>query len=148
MKRFVCCFLIGIMSWLLAFSAFAHTWTTYSPEEYTLVGDLNIDKKIDAKDALEVLKFSVSKFAMFLPENPTAEQTLKYEQYQYYITIMRIIGDVTGDGYVNSQDALHILQYAVGKRDAFENNDLSDLRNLVYPELVPTTPTNITPTDK
>ena len=59
-----------------------------------------------------------------------------------------MMGDVNGDGFANAQDALHILQYAVGKRNAFENNSLSDLKNLVYPELVLTTPTDVTPTDQ
>ena len=146
MKRFVCFLFISIMVLLFASSAFAFTWTTYSPEEYTLVGDLNIDNKIDAKDALEVLKFSVDTYVRF-PIDNSAEELLKSERDKYYKQLFTIVGDLNKDEKVNAQDALHILQYVVGKRDAFEKSDLSELKDLVYPQLVPTTPTDVTSTD-
>ncbi len=150
MRRCICSFLIGILILVFPFSVSAFGWreVVFPPEQYTMMGDVNVDKKVNSIDALRVLQYSVSKYDMFLPGNATPEETLRYEQFQYYKTVMKLVGDVTGDGYVNSQDALHILQYAVGKRDAFENNDLSGLQDLVYPELVPTTPTDVTPTDK
>lgn len=142
MKMFVCFLSISILFFLLVPSTLAFTWTTYSPEEYALVGDLNIDNKIDAKDALEVLKFSVCVHVRFPVENSSAEELLKLAREKYYKQLVTIVGDVTGDKKANAQDALHILQYAVGKRDAFEKSDLSELKDLVYPELVLTTPTD------
>ncbi len=63
--------------------------------KYTLMGDLNADGKIDAKDALSVLKISVNKTV------PTAQQ--------------KTAGDVNWDVAINAKDALEILKYAVGK---------------------------------
>ena len=62
-------------------------------------GDLNGDDKVDAKDALLVLKFAVGK-----TELTEEEKTL---------------ADVTGDGEINAKDALDILKRAVGKLDKF-----------------------------
>lgn len=58
-------------------------------------GDINGDKKVDANDALLVLRASVGKATL------TAEQTKA--------------ADLTGDGKVNAADALVILRIAVGK---------------------------------
>ncbi len=66
--------------------------------EYTL-GDVNNDGKIDAKDALEVLKFAVGKTEL------TETQQLAAE--------------VTGDGKIDAKDALEILKFAVNKIDIF-----------------------------
>ena len=132
-------FLIGIMILVVPFSVSAYR--VFPPEQYTLMGDVNVDKKVNALDALWVLQ-SICKCAMFPVEDPTPEEIFQYEQFWYKQTVMKLVGDVTGDGKVNAQDALHILQYAVGKRDAFENNSISELKNLVYPELVPITPTD------
>ena len=62
-------------------------------------GDVNNDGNVDAKDALEVLKFAVGK------TNLTAEQQL--------------LAEVVGDSNINAKDALEILKYAVNKIDAF-----------------------------
>ena len=58
-------------------------------------GDVNNDIKIDAKDALLVLKISVGKIAPTQGQNAAA--------------------DVNKDGQINAKDALEILKYAVGK---------------------------------
>ncbi len=150
MKKLIGLLLVSIMVLVIAIPASAWMWTVYSPSEYTMMGDMNIDKKIDAKDALEVLKFSVygNHNHRFPTEKPSPEQLLKWEREDYYKKTFIIVADVNGDEKVNAEDALHILQYAVGKRNVFENNDISRLQNLVYPQLVPNTPTDITPTDQ
>ncbi len=58
-------------------------------------GDLNLDEKIDAKDALMVLRLAVNKLEM------TDE--------------LFVLGDVNFDEKVNAKDALEILKFAVGK---------------------------------
>ena len=59
------------------------------------MGDLNGDEKIDAKDALSVLKISVNKL------NPTDEQ--------------KVAADVNEDQSINAKDALEILKFSVKK---------------------------------
>lgn len=61
----------------------------------TDLGDVNGDRKIDAKDALLVLRIAVNKY------NPT--------------DVEKTAADVNGDGSINAKDALEILKYAVGK---------------------------------
>ncbi len=70
-------------------------------------GDINNDKNIDAKDALEVLKASVGK--------------TKLTEKQGYCA------DVTNDNDFNAKDALMILQYSVGKRSEFPSQALEFL---------------------
>ena len=60
-----------------------------------LLGDVNEDTKIDAKDALMVLKFAVNKIEL------TADQQLA--------------ADVNKDTKIDAKDALEILKYAVDK---------------------------------
>ena len=64
------------------------------PAEVTL-GDVNKDTKIDAKDALQVLKISVGK------HTPTEEE--------------KVAADVNKDENINAKDALEILKYSVDK---------------------------------
>ena len=59
------------------------------------LGDINGDTKIDAKDALILLKISVGKI------HPTEEE--------------KTAADVNKDGDINAKDALEMLKYAVGK---------------------------------
>ena len=59
------------------------------------LGDVNGDKRVDAKDALEVLKSSVGKVILTKEQQGAAE--------------------VNGDGNIDAKDALEILKYAVGK---------------------------------
>ncbi len=66
--------------------------------DYTL-GDVNADGKVDAKDALEVLKFAVGKTEL------TETQQLAAE--------------VVGDDAINAKDALEILKFAVNKITEF-----------------------------
>ena len=63
------------------------------------LGDVNNDQKVNANDALIVLRAAVGKVEL-------DEETM-------------MIADVTGDGEINAKDALEILQFAVGKRDEF-----------------------------
>lgn len=58
-------------------------------------GDLNGDTKIDAKDALMVLKFAVNKM--------------------YFIDEQKAVADVNKDTKIDAKDALEILKFAVGK---------------------------------
>ena len=68
----------------------------FSPDATAIsTGDLNDDERIDAKDALEVLKAAVGK------ANLTEQQ--------------KIAADVNKDGDINAKDALEMLKYAVGK---------------------------------
>ena len=59
----------------------------------------NEDKKIDAKDALWVLKYAVGKTELTQSQFQSAE--------------------VTGDGLCNAKDALEILKYSVNKIGSF-----------------------------
>ena len=60
---------------------------------------MNIDKKIDAKDALEILKNAVDKVKFNLRQT--------------------IVSDVDVDGKINAKDALNVLKKAVGKIEWF-----------------------------
>lgn len=62
-------------------------------------GDVNNDGKIDAKDALEVLKAAVGKGEL----TPTQQ----------------VLSELNGDGQINAKDALLILKRAVKKIDRF-----------------------------
>ncbi len=63
------------------------------------LGDVNGDTDINAKDALEVLKFAVAKTVLDQTQQTAAE--------------------VVGDDDINAKDALEILKYAVGKITQF-----------------------------
>ena len=119
MKKMIALFLVGVMMMLSAGSAVALAFDFMPPSHYTMKGDVTGDQVVNAKDALEVLKYSVDKTVIFLPANPTPEQQLEYEQYQYYKSFMKIMGDVNEDEEVNAKDALEILKYTVGKIDRF-----------------------------
>ncbi|MBR3843977.1 MAG: hypothetical protein IKM39_00545 [Clostridia bacterium] len=73
---------------------------TPTDSDKVTLGNLNEDNKIDAKDALIILRIAVQK------HEPTKEQT--------------IAGDVNQDGSVNAKDALEILKHAVGKPSCLE----------------------------
>ena len=66
--------------------------------EYTL-GDVNGDGKVDAKDALEVLKASVGKVTL--------------------TEVQQLAAEVDGKEGINAKDALEILKYTVGKIKQF-----------------------------
>ena len=69
-----------------------------TPEPKSLYGDVNEDEKVDAKDALQILKVTVNKASF------TEEQTTLADVYQ--------------DGKINAKDALYVLRYAVQKEEA------------------------------
>ncbi len=69
------------------------------PEDPVQLGDVNEDEKIDAKDALEVLKFAVGKTLLTEKQQKAAE--------------------VIGDEDINAKDALEILKYSVQKINKF-----------------------------
>ena len=70
-----------------------------SPTVLPTYGDLDLNGKSDASDALTVLKFVVGK-------------TTLYKTEEYY-------ANVNGDEWVNASDALDILKKTVGKIDRF-----------------------------
>lgn len=69
------------------------------------IGDINIDGKINASDALEALRHSVK------------EITLTGEKFTR--------ADVTFDGTVNASDALEILRYSVKEINHFTNSKIN-----------------------
>ena len=73
--------------------------------------DVNGDDKINAEDALMVLKYA-SKLIESLPGD-----TNNTEEVQY------VLGDVTGDNKVNAEDALDILKYSAKIIDRFKISD-------------------------
>lgn len=83
---------------------FGDITNTNAPSWFARLGDVDNNKKIDAKDALQVLKYSVNKVEFTLEEKQAAE--------------------VTGDGMINAKDALEILKYAVKKGHRFPIEEL------------------------
>ncbi len=73
------------------------------PTPTVKMGDLNDDGKVDAKDALNVLKISVNKLT------PTDDQ--------------KVAADVNEDDAINAKDALEILKKSVGKPSALDKFD-------------------------
>lgn len=88
-------------------------------------GNVNGDTKIDAKDALELLKSTVGKTTF------TEDQVF--------------LGEVTADGVIDAKDALAVLKKSVGKLDVFpcvayyESQNPQDPQEPSQPEL-PTEP--------
>lgn len=76
------------------------TQTDVTNTDILQLGDLNIDQKINAKDALLVLKISVGKTI------PTEAQ--------------KTAANVNKDNNINAKDALEILKYSVGKPSALD----------------------------
>ena len=83
-------------------------------------GDVNEDKEVNAKDALEVLKFAVGKTVL------SQEAQLR--------------ADVNLDDVINAKDALDILKYAVGKITGFPQRE-----PVISPPETVVTPTDPTP---
>ena len=74
-----------------------------------ILGDANCDGKVDAVDALKVLIITVTKCG---PGNDP------YDAYYFYAG--RLLCNVDHDPkHITANDALLILQYAVGKRTSF-----------------------------
>ena len=149
MKRMIAILLL--MGILLSAPVGASTEKTANEKPvWTMVGDGNRDLKVDAKDALLALQLSVSKYKPFFifPDYFTGEYIEEFwrdqEAYVYYG--QRIVVDVDSNDIMNANDALQILQYAVGKRDAFLRTDISNIDSMIWEIAVSTTP--ITPTDQ
>ena len=121
MKKSLCCvalamvLLVSSLPVALAQAAGALPPTTLS------YGDTNGDQKIDAKDALKVLIFSVTKYVPFPHENPTLEELERYQTWEWSKKIM----DVDGDKIVNAKDALLILKYSVKKISKFPVEEIA-----------------------
>ena len=60
-----------------------------------LIGDLNLDGKIDSADALQILRYDVGKTT--------------------FDSLQKIAGNINVDGKLDSADALQILRFDVGK---------------------------------
>lgn len=75
------------------------TATDVTPTDVVVLGDLNGDTAVDAKDALVVLKSAVGK------------ETLNDHQ--------KMAAELNGDGSIDAKDALLILRKAVSKIDKF-----------------------------
>ncbi len=73
-------------------------------------GDVNADNNINAKDALEVLKYAVGK--------------------TMFTDVQKILADVNQDISFNAKDALDILKYAVGKIPAFTAGTIYQLASV------------------
>ena len=86
MKKLLCLLVTLCLLWCAALPAAARTVTP---------GDVNVDRQINAKDALLILRYAVGKAAL------SAEQ--------------KALADVNADGAVNAADALAVLRIAVGK---------------------------------
>ncbi len=71
----------------------------FVPAPSFTLGDVNDDGKIDAKDALEVLKFAVDKTEL--------------------TEVQQLAAEVVGDDDINAKDALEILKFAVNKIEKF-----------------------------
>ena len=67
--------------------------------DWVKYGDLDFDQEVGAKDALDVLKFSVGK--------------------EIFSEVQQVIGEVNEDTLINAKDALEILKYTVGKIISF-----------------------------
>lgn len=124
-------------------------WTGENRPE-ALMGDANIDGKVNAKDALFALNFSVygnlqtatlvngvktpfqmrweSPLYMAYKEGTLTKLATMEEQWQIYCAYNSpFFADVTKDCIVNALDALAILKYAVGKAKNFPEGDFSSV---------------------
>lgn len=81
-----------------------------------IVGDANCDGSIDAKDALDVLWITVMKSPPYVvpKDDPYA---------LFYFNAGRVCAECNNNGIIDAEDALLILQYAVGKRKTFPRTD-------------------------
>ena len=98
--------------------------------------DVNYDKKIDAADALTILKYSCKCIHSF--DNPHGT-----EGTPEYIGDVRL-GDVSADNIISAEDALLVLKYAAKLIDRFPIEDLiqetetpSDTPDCTYPTETP-----------
>ena len=85
-------------------------------------GDANADGKIDAKDALAVLRYSVHPHLHF--GTITKDNVMEYEKLVWQMETVAAVGEVDGLQGINAKDALQILKYAVKKIDRFPVEDM------------------------
>lgn len=85
-------------------------------------GDANVDGKIDAKDALAVLRYSVHPHLHF--GTITKDNVMEYEKLVWQMKTVATVGEVDGLQGINARDALQILKYAVKKIDRFPVEDM------------------------
>ncbi len=103
MKRLICWFLCIIL--LLSVAVLPFTLAEETPpagqygKDYLFYADINADERINAKDALWVLRFAVKKAP--------------------FTVVQQQLGDLNGDHEIDAKDALLILQYAVEKIQSF-----------------------------
>lgn len=127
MKRILCFFIsftvivsaMGTVTVRASIDTFPFYGTDVKTEKPWLIGDPSWDGKIDATDALAALKMAV----FGPPKCPGPLFDTKMEYYHYYR--MQLCGDVDGSDRVTANDALMILQYAVGEIDGFDRTDFS-----------------------
>ena len=128
---------------------------TRSVKPDLMIGDVNFDGKIDAVDALFAIRYTDSRQNAFeisssmvhadktrcihgsrvdvllesacMEHNNTVRIGNEYDraQFNYYWFNSVLMADVTGNDVIEADDVLMILQYAVGKRTAFDRTDTS-----------------------
>lgn len=76
----------------------------------TVMGDVNDDGYVNAKDALAVLRYTVS--APIKKPASGSEETAPEKEFGMGVTGINV-ADVNGDGYINAKDALAILRASV-----------------------------------
>ena len=115
-----------------------------------MMGDANLDGKVDTKDALVALWFGLNGNVLTIHVVSPARQSVA-TQFNHLLeddyhngTISEVMdnpnfwvlycqfnspffADVTKDCVVNSKDALHILRYTVGKATNFPVNDFTSV---------------------
>lgn len=127
MKKFIIALLTGcLMVSLVAFPAAA------LEERPWMIGDPSWDGTINSQDALVILRKSLQLLDCSDEDVSTMEDEVhekkpsfhrRMEVYDYHRT--RLCGDVNNDDKLTAEDALMLLQYAVGKRDGFTRTDFT-----------------------
>lgn len=113
MKRFILFLLIGSLLFCGVGQSFAQEAALPATTVFPTFGDLDLNGKADATDALTVLKSIVGKASLY-----------KIEEYY---------ADVNADEWVDAADALDILKMTVGKIDRFAaDRDLPDPKNFEF----------------
>ena len=95
----------------LLLNCFCCSFAESSSTQQYVFGDVNFDNQINAKDALDILKYSVSKIEL------TTEQ--------------KTCADVDGNSGINAKDALEVLKFSVNKIDKFPVELLPPEHNII-----------------
>ena len=118
MKKIMLLLIIGCL--LLSQYGMAASAAELSPS--AVPGDMNFDGEISAPDALAALRLAVIKWC---PLPPAEDATLQELQAWYDYHAAFALADVNNDTRVSAQDALLILQYAVGTQESFPLTDIT-----------------------